>query len=155
MEQLNIFDMIYEKYKINKKIRLIELFAGIGSQSKSLEKLGVEFEHHKICEWALPSILAYNEVHHEYLPNYGKDFSKGVTKDEIIDFLFKKGVSLNYNEPAKYEQLKRLSEAKLRKTYNAIHSTNNLVNISETKGVDLQIVEANKFEYILTYSFPC
>ena len=36
--------------------QLIELFAGYGSQSLALKYLGVPFEHHKICEWAIPSI---------------------------------------------------------------------------------------------------
>jgi hypothetical protein len=33
MDQLSIFDLLHEKYKITKPIRLIELFAGIGSQA--------------------------------------------------------------------------------------------------------------------------
>jgi DNA (cytosine-5)-methyltransferase 1 len=33
--------------------------------------------------------------------------------------------------------------------------TNNLVNIQQVKGKDLEIVDTDKYEYILTYSFPC
>ena len=32
-EQVSLFSMIYDEFKINKPIRLIELFAGYGSQS--------------------------------------------------------------------------------------------------------------------------
>ena len=34
-----------------KPLRLIELFAGIGSQAKALKNLGVEFEHWYVCEF--------------------------------------------------------------------------------------------------------
>lgn len=43
--QLNIFDVIYPKFKIDKSIRLIELFGGYGSQALALKYLGVKFEH--------------------------------------------------------------------------------------------------------------
>ena len=85
-------------YKIAKPIRLIELFAGIGAQAKALEKLGVNFEHYKICE---------------------------------ID---------------KYAC----------KAYNLIHNTNfETSDISSLHASDLEIADTDKYEYILTYSFPC
>ena len=49
--------------KIDKPIRLIELFAGIGAQAKSLENLGVEFEHYRICEFDKHAVASYNAVH--------------------------------------------------------------------------------------------
>ena len=39
MEQISIFDGA-APFKIDKPIRLIELFAGIGAQAKALEKIG-------------------------------------------------------------------------------------------------------------------
>ena len=51
------------KYTNNKPIRLIELFAGIGSQAKALKNLGVEFEHHVVCEFDEKAIKSYNAVH--------------------------------------------------------------------------------------------
>ena len=85
-------------YKIKKPVRLIELFAGIGSQAKALEKIGIDFEHYKICE----------------------------------------------------------VDEKAVRTYNAIHNTNFLPSdITQLKGSDLNIVDTDKYEYILTYSFPC
>lgn len=42
------------------------------------------------------------------------------------------------------------------KSYNAIHKTNFIPsNIMDLKGGNLGIVETNKYEYIMTYSFPC
>jgi DNA (cytosine-5)-methyltransferase 1 len=44
-------------------IRLIELFAGIGSQAKALKNLGVDFEHWYVCEFDKYAIQSYNAVH--------------------------------------------------------------------------------------------
>lgn len=51
------------RYMNTKPIRLIELFAGIGSQAKALTNLGVEFEHHVVCEFDDKAIASYNAVH--------------------------------------------------------------------------------------------
>ena len=41
-------------------------------------------------------------------------------------------------------------------SYNAIHNTNFKVSdITQLHASDLEIVDTNKYEYILTYSFPC
>ena len=58
------FDAITkQKYKINKPIRLIELFAGIGAQAKALENLGADFEHYRICEFDKYAVQSYNAIH--------------------------------------------------------------------------------------------
>ena len=62
-EQLDIFSELYPKFVIDKPIRLIELFAGIGSQAKSLERLGVPFEHHCVVEFDKYCIRSYNAIH--------------------------------------------------------------------------------------------
>lgn len=71
--QISIFDIMYEKFKINKPIRLIEMFAGYGSQALALKYLGVPFEHWKISEWAIKSIQAYKDMH---FTNIDKDYTK-------------------------------------------------------------------------------
>lgn len=98
MENISIYDIIYPKYKIKNEIRLIELFAGIGSQAKALERLKVKFVHYKVIEFDKYAI----------------------------------------------------------KSYNAIHGTNfKTSDITKTKASDLEIVNTDKYEYIMTYSFPC
>ncbi len=44
-------------------LRLIELFAGIGSQAKALKNIGCEFEHHFICEFDKYAVTSYNAIH--------------------------------------------------------------------------------------------
>lgn len=87
--------MSFNRYK---PLRLIELFAGIGSQAKALKNLGVEFQHWYVCEWDKYAIQSYNAVH-------GTNF---VTSD-----------------------------------------------ITELTAKDLNIVDIDHFNYLLTYSFPC
>lgn len=149
--QISLFDG-KSKFKIDKPIRLIELFAGYGSQHFALEYLGVQFESWKICEWAVKSIQAYKDAHFE---NDNIDYSRGLTKEELFNYLSKKGISSNYNEPMTFEQIKRLGEEKARKIYNNICTTHNLVNIQQAKGKDFDIVDTDKYCYMMTYSFPC
>ena len=154
MNQTTIFDMLYPKYKITKPIRLIELFAGYGSQALALKYLGVKFEHWKLCEWAVKSIQAYKDIHYFYDETY-PPLLENKTKKEMVDYLFKKGISANYNEPMTWEQINRLSENQLRNILNNVYQTHNLVNIQQVKGKDLEIIDTDKYEYIMTYSFPC
>lgn len=96
MKQISIYDLI--NYTITKPIRLIELFAGYGSQALALEFLGVPFENYKICEFDKYAVQSYNVFHNtNFAPS-------DITK---------------------------------------IHAS------------DLNIVDTNKYEYLMFYSFPC
>lgn len=63
MKQLTIFDVFGKAYKIDKPIRLIELFAGIGSQAMALRNIGAKFEHYRVVEWDKYAIASYNAIH--------------------------------------------------------------------------------------------
>ena len=153
-EQLDLFSFSDYRYQITKSIRLIEFFAGVGFQRMGIEKAlkgtNISFESWRTTEWAIPSILAYDIVH-----NFSAKDTQFADKEFLVDTLFKLGVSINYNESAKIEQLKRMNIDKLSKIYNAILRCHNLVNIMNVKGDDLGITDTDKYEYILTYSFPC
>lgn len=149
--QLSIFDIMYPKYKITKPIRLIEMFSGYGSQALALKYLGVPFEHWKTCEWAIKSIQAYKDIH---FTDDNTDYSQPFNVDTLKRYLYNKGISSNYNEPMTREQINRLNEKQARTIYNNIVATHNLVNIQQVKGVDLEITDTDKYEYIFTYSFP-
>lgn len=97
-EQLSINDLLYEKFKITKKIRLIELFAGIGSQAMALRDLGADFEHYRVVEFDRFAMASYNAIH-------GTDFHP--------------------------------------------------MDITRITGMDLGIVDTERYCYIMTYSFPC
>lgn len=61
--QLSIFDLTMPTFKIDKPIRLIELFAGIGSQAMALRDLGADFEHYRVVEFDKFAIASYNAIH--------------------------------------------------------------------------------------------
>lgn len=147
--QMSLWEHLYATYKITKPIRLIECFAGIGSQYQALKNLNLNVESYKIVEWAYNSIIAYNSIHIKDFTNYAEH----KTKEELVKSV--KGVSVNYSEQLTNEQLQRKSLNWLQKAYNNIKATHNLVNIMEVKGSDLEIVDKDKYEYIMTYSFPC
>lgn len=150
--QSNIFDYLYPTFKINKPIRLITLFSGYDSQALALKYLGVDFELYKTCEWTTKSIQALKDLH---FGNDNTDYSRELTIEEVKSFLFKKGISANYNDPMTEQQINRLNENQARTIYNNIKATRNLVNIQQVKGEDLCIKDMDKFTYLLTYSFPC
>ena len=66
--QMSIFDMIREPIRITKPIRLIELFAGYGSQAMALERIGAKFEHYRVVEFDKYAIASYNAVHGTSFP---------------------------------------------------------------------------------------
>ena len=60
---MSIFDFTREPISITKPIRLIELFAGYGSQAMVLKRIGAKFEHHRVVEFDKYAIASYNAVH--------------------------------------------------------------------------------------------
>lgn len=61
--QMNLFDFTREPISITKPIRLIELFAGYGSQAMALKRIGAKFEHYRVVEFDKYAIASYNAVH--------------------------------------------------------------------------------------------
>ena len=62
-EQISIFDMLREPFKIDKPIRLISLFSGYDSQAMAMKRLGVNFEHYRAVEFDKYAIASLNAVH--------------------------------------------------------------------------------------------
>lgn len=88
MGQITIFNFIRKPLKIDKPIRLIELFAGYGSQAMALENLGADFEHYRAVEFDKYAIASYNAVH-------GTDFP-------VMDVTEISGKDLGITETDKY-----------------------------------------------------
>lgn len=61
--QLSLFDQMFETTEVNKPIRLIELFGGVGSQAMALRNLGANFEHYRLVEFDKFCIDSYNAIH--------------------------------------------------------------------------------------------
>lgn len=61
--QLSLFDINKKDVEITKPIRLIELFAGYGSQAMAMKRLGINFESYRMIEFDKYAVKSYNAVH--------------------------------------------------------------------------------------------
>ena len=99
-EQLSIFDLTEKPFKITKPIRLIELFAGIGSQAMALRDIGANFEHWRVVEFDKYAIASYNAIHGTNFPTIditqisGKDL--GIEDTENYTYLLTRSRVLIY-----------------------------------------------------------
>lgn len=59
--EAQLFD--FPKLEITNKIRLIELFGGIGSQAMALRDIGADFEHYRLVEFDKYAVASYNAIH--------------------------------------------------------------------------------------------
>ena len=149
-EQMGLLEATYEPFVIKNKIRLIELFGGIGSQAKALEVLGADFEHYRLVEWSTNSILAYNAIH---IKDFS-DHSEGLSKDELLSKI--RGISSDYNKPMTDQEILKRGEPWMRKIYSSMVAEHNLSpDISHVHAEDLGVRERERYTYIMTYSFPC
>lgn len=81
----------YSHYKITKPIRLIELFAGVGSQAAALRNIGADFTHYRVVEFDKFPIKSYNEIHN--------------TSFDVIDITNLKGSDLDINDVDTYDYI--------------------------------------------------
>ena len=149
--QLSLFDLTTPIFKIHNPIRLIELFAGVGSQAMALRDLGADFEHYKISEWEYNSNSSYKAIHS--LDN--TDYSFGMVRKEVVDALMKLGISADGKKPMTYEEISRKNESWQRNIFNEFKQCRNIGSITNFCGADLEITDTDKYCYIMTYSFPC
>ncbi|HWT74359.1 MAG TPA: DNA (cytosine-5-)-methyltransferase [Mobilitalea sp.] len=152
MDNMTIFDMMYPSFVIDKPIRLIEDFGGVGSQAMALRDIGADFEHYKLVEWEVNAFASYKAIH---MPDDNTNYSEGISQKDLVNILFQLGISNDGKKPMTLQQIGRKNEKWLRTVYNNIKATHNLVNIVNIKGHDYEIVDTDKYIYIKTYSFPC
>lgn len=149
-EQFNLLGL--ERFRIDKPLRLIELFSGYGSQALALKYLGVPFESWKTSEWAIKSIQAYKDMHH-YDDN--TDYSNTKTDDELRRFFYNGRISKDYSNPLSDKDIDKIPVKELRTIYNNMMASRNLGSICLIHGEDLNIVDTDKYTYVAFYSFPC
>ena len=151
MNQLDIFGQLYQPFKFTKKVRLIELFAGVGSQAMALRDLGVDFDYHLMSEWNYHAILSYKNIH---FANDDKDYSSCLSTDAICKKLYNMGISADGKKAMSQSQIMRLN-SKMRDIYNAIISISCHPNICTLTSNHLNIKDKEHYQYVLSYSYPC
>lgn len=60
--QPSLFDSLDNHYKINKPIRIIEFFGGVGFTHLGYNRVFSDLQQYKLVEWACSSIIAYDAV---------------------------------------------------------------------------------------------
>lgn len=90
-DQISIFDILRPEIRINKPIRLIELFAGYGSQALALKYIGADFEHYRVVEFDKYAVESYNAIHGTNFP--------------VLDITKVKGVDLGIVDKQDYTYL--------------------------------------------------
>lgn len=148
MTEISIFDG-EQPLQITKPLRLIELFAGYGSQHLALKYLGIPCESYAISEWAVKSIQAYKDLH---CPNDNHPYDTAFSDKEIKNYL-KGKISADYSTPLSDEQIERMPIDRARQIVRNMFATNNKGSITAIKAADIKL--ENGYTYLLTYSFPC
>lgn len=149
MSQISIFDG-KEPLRIRKPIMLVELFAGYGSQALALKYLGVPFQRLMISEWAIPSILAYKDLH---CPDDNTVLASESRYDDVVRVLAG-GISRDYKSPLTEEQLRRMPKKKILDVANAAYATRNSLSICDMVSLNV-FGKLHERTYVMTYSFPC
>ncbi|MDU3410013.1 DNA (cytosine-5-)-methyltransferase [Clostridium sp.] len=123
------------------KLRVLECFAGVGSQSMALRNIGVNYEVVGIMEIDKHALVGYSAIHKDLIDNI-----PAVSDDYMYNYLRKKEVGTNFSTGK--NELPKKGE-KLRQIYLADMKTNNLGDISL---VNVNDIPDHDF---MTYSFPC
>lgn len=63
--QFSMWDYLRQPLRLDKPIRLLEIFAGYGL---ALERLGANFETYRVVEFDKYAIASYNSVHNTDFP---------------------------------------------------------------------------------------
>jgi len=124
-------------------LRVVEVFAGIGSQAKALKNLNIEHEIVAISEWDIHALISYAYIH----KNEEMDSVVLPEKSEVINQLSQYTFSTNGKTPVL--NIKNIGEKKLFELYKAHKVTKNIGSISNILAKQIPDFD------LLTYSFPC
>ena len=130
-----------------KKMKIVELFSGIGSQARALENIGIKIDLQATCEWDIHAFIAYDAIHKD---TFILDEIERMSKEEVFNALKGYTLSNNGKEAMKTSTLHAYSEQVLKRILSAIKRTNNMIDVSQIKGSEMP-----KKTDLLTYSFPC
>ena len=136
-EQQSIFG--FPEYRITKKIRLIELFGGIGSQAMALRDIGADFEHYRLVEFDKYAVQSYNGIHHTNFTTtdirdvHGKDLA--IREREILlhyDLLFPLYRFVGCRQNERYVK-DRLEKRRVYKKWFALGSRTHFERVAERR----------------------
>ena len=128
-----------------KKIKIIELFSGIGSQVRALSNIGFDPEVVATCEWDIYAFLGYYLFHHNDI-DYTKIMNMNINKSK--DKVIKLPLSINGKKLASKKQLSSYENFIINTIYESIMIDKNRIDVTKYDSI-------TQDSDILTYSFPC
>jgi DNA (cytosine-5)-methyltransferase 1 len=120
-------------------MRVVELFSGIGSQTKAIRNLKLNYDIIATCEWSVNSIISYGEIHED---NINYNISRGQILKELSKYTFSIDTKTPYN-------IETLNDRKLYLLYKNHINSKNLGSIIDINSGDIPSCE------LMTYTFPC
>ena len=136
---------------MNKKVKLFEAFAGIGSQYHALNNISKkkhwDIEVVGMIEWFIPAISAYIEIHSDTNVNKYVNSNK---REEIKNKLKNKNLSLDSKKPISINNKNKVIDQWFNYLAISMYKYNNTFDITQTSYLDI----AKNID-IFTYSFPC
>lgn len=134
-----------EKFNFNMaKIRVFDVFAGIGALHKSLNILGIPTKITNISEIDCDAIISYAGVH---IKNFKDLEFEYPSVEEMRDFLINKNIGYSYEKNK--SSIPRMKIDKLKLVYKASILLNNLGDISK-----INYKEIEDFD-LMNFSFSC
>lgn len=119
----------------------------------ALRDLGADFETCRISEWNVYANRSYKAILN---PEDKTDYSKNIEKFKwLARILYEKGISVDGVTQLTKKEIMKRGETWCRNVYNEFKANRNIGSITNRNGIDLNIVDTDKFVYIMTYSFPC
>lgn len=142
---LNLWKNNLQKYEFNMgKLKVFDVFSGIGALHKSLKKLGVDVEITNISEIDPDAIISYAGVHIEDFKNLEFEYP---SDKEMREWLINRGIGYSYEKNK--SSIPRMKLEKLKLVYKASVLLNNLGDISK--------IDYNKIDDfdLMNLSFQC
>ncbi|WP_246003939.1 DNA (cytosine-5-)-methyltransferase N-terminal subunit [Mycoplasmopsis bovigenitalium] len=139
---------------MNKKIKLFEMFAGLGSQYKSLKNIYKNSNKDVIsvgvCEFYIDAIISYMIIHYGLLEPENK-----LTKNQMVDILSNYTFSSNSKDVVNSNYFNRFNELKLRSYFSYLYAylKNNYFNdrYNKRERITRILKELSNYQKILTY----
>lgn len=124
------------------RLKVFEAFAGIGSQVKALQRLGIDYEGVGVSEIDKNAIFAYHAIHKHTLP----DIDISDMSDEDVE---KELERLNIPLDKKTFKRVKLKKEEARRFLKCVKETHNFGDISKIDVHTLPDID------LFTFSFPC
>ena len=131
------------------KLKVIELFSGIGSQINAIKRLNIPYELICTADINKESVVAYAAIHHNLTQELIDTYSEYPSRKDMVHYL--NSINLGYdtysNKSYDWDRYLNNNSDILNKYWLACKLSNNYGDISRINSLD--------YADLWTYSFPC